>query len=298
VNVGASRAVLGQKRHLVVLLATASWLVARTATAQHQSLPPTLIALESPEGQRLFEEADARADYWNLSEQYVTQRSGNFCGVASGAMVLNALQVVAPTDEQVGAPYFTEDNFFNGCARHVLSPKLMPGMTIDQLVDLLQCHPAVAHAVHAADTTLADFRALAAKNLATPNDYLVVNYDRAGVGQETMGHISPLGAYDAKADKFLLLDVARYKYPPVWVDAAALFGAMRTNDFVSGKTRGFVVVSPAPSPPGPAGAHTAHSPLRIAVGLLIGAFFLGVAVGAAVQTLRLRRRFAQAGRVS
>jgi hypothetical protein len=273
-------------------------LVTRGTRAQHQPVAAPLVALESAEGQRLFEEADARADFWSLSEQYVTQQSGNFCGVASGAMVLNALQVSAPTDKQTGSPYFTQDDFFNACARGVLSPTLMPGMTIDQLVDLLQCHPAKAQAIHAADTTLADFRALAAKNLATPGDYIVVNYDRAGVGQEKMGHISPLGAYSAKADRFLVLDVARYKYPPVWVDAAALFGAMRTDDFVSGKTRGFVVVSAAPSPPGPKGARTARSPLRIAAGLLVLAFLLGFALGAVVQTRRLRRRFAREGRAS
>jgi hypothetical protein len=283
-------------RALAVGVTLAISLAPVDAAAQHVPLPAALVALDSPEGQRLFEEADARADYWSLSEQYITQRSGNFCGVASGVMVLNALQVSAPVDDPTGAPYYTQDNFFSDCARHVLSPTMMPGMTIDQLVDLLQCHPASAHAVHAGDTTLADFRTIAAKNLATPGDYIVVNYDRAGVGQETMGHISPLGAYDAKADRFLLLDVARYKYPPVWVDAAALFGAMHTDDFVSGKTRGFVVVSAAASPPGPAGARTARNPLHIAVALLAGAFLLGVALGAAVQTRRLKRRFASLSR--
>jgi hypothetical protein len=95
------------------------------------------------------------------------------------------------------------------------------------------------------------------------------------------------------ADKFLLLDVARYKYPPVWVDAAALFAAMRTDDFVSGKTRGFVVVSAAASPPGPKGARPARNPIHIAMGIVIVAFLLGLAVGAAVQTRRLKRRFAR-----
>jgi hypothetical protein len=208
-------------------------------------------------------------------------------------MVLNALQVSAPVDDQSGAPFFTQDDFWSACARGVLSPTLMPGMTIDQLADLLQCHPARARAVHAGDTTLEGFRVAAAKNLATPGDYIIVNYDRAGVGQEKMGHISPLGAYDAKADKLLLLDVARYKYPPVWVDAAALFGAMSTDDFVSGKTRGFVEVSAAPSAPGPVGARTARNPLHIAIGVLALAFALGAALGAFVQTRRLERRFAR-----
>lgn len=266
----------------------------RSAMAQHQPLPSTLVALESPEGQRLFAEAEARADFWPLSEQYVTQRSGNFCGVASAVMVLNALQVPAPIDGELGAPFFTQENFWNERATKVLSPKLMPGMTIDQLADLVQCHPANAKTVHAEDSTLDDFRALVAKNLATPDDFIIVNYDRAGVGQESMGHISPLGAFDAKADKILLLDVARYKYPPVWADTAALFAAMRTKDPVSGRTRGWVVVSAAASAPGPTGARVARSPLRWASAIAAGVFLLGVAVGALLQWLRLRRRLRSA----
>ena len=47
-----------------------------------------------------------------------------------------------------------------------------------------------------------------------------MNYLRKAIGQERGGHISPLAAYDAKSDRFLILDVARYKYPPVWVKAS------------------------------------------------------------------------------
>jgi len=55
-----------------------------------------------------------------------------------------------------------------------------------------------------------------------------VNYLRRSVGQERGGHISPLAAYDAEADRFLILDTARYKYSPVWVTAADLFAAVNT----------------------------------------------------------------------
>ena len=44
------------------------------------------------------------------------------------------------------------------------------------------------------------------------------------------GHISPLAAYDADTDRFLILDVSRFKYPPVWVGTAELFTAMNTTD--------------------------------------------------------------------
>lgn len=44
------------------------------------------------------------------------------------------------------------------------------------------------------------------------------------------GHFSPLGAYHAPTDSFLIVDVAKYKYPPVWVGADTLFTAMATVD--------------------------------------------------------------------
>ena len=67
---------------------------------------------------------------------------------------------------------------------------------------------------------------------------------RKALGEERGGHISPLGAYDEKADRFLILDVARYKYPPVWVKTSDLFDAMNTTDAGNdNKTRGYVLVS-------------------------------------------------------
>ena len=75
---------------------------------------------------------------------------------------------------------------------------------------------------------------------------MIVNYLRKAIGQERGGHISPLAAYDAKSDRFLILDVARYKYPPVWVTASDLFAAMNTTDPANNnKTRGYVLVTKA-----------------------------------------------------
>ena len=44
------------------------------------------------------------------------------------------------------------------------------------------------------------------------------------------------------------MDVARYKYPPFWVDADLLWQAMATPDSVSARHRGYVVVE-VPLPP-------------------------------------------------
>jgi Phytochelatin synthase len=52
-----------------------------------------------------------------------------------------------------------------------------------------------------------------------------------------------LAAYDADTDRFLILDVSRYKSPPVWVETSAIFAAMNTTDSdAADKTRGYVIV--------------------------------------------------------
>ena len=131
-------------------------------------------------------------------------------------------------------PYhtFTQDNFFNARTEAVLPSDVLrkQGMTLDQIGGLIALHPVNVAVRHAADSGLDGFRAEARDYLSKPDHYVIVNYLRKAIGQERGGHISPLAAYDAETDRFLILDVARYKYPPVWVMATDLFNAMNTTD--------------------------------------------------------------------
>ena len=105
-------------------------------------------------------------------------------------------------------------------------------------------HPLTIEVHHAADGGLNSFRAAAREYLSAKDHFVIVNYLRRAIGQQSGGHISPLAAYDAKADRFLILDVARYKYPPVWVKASDLFEAMHTTDSANdNKTRGYVLIA-------------------------------------------------------
>ena len=69
--------------------------------------------------------------------------------------------------------------------------------------------------------------------------HLVVSYDRGVLGQTGAGHFSPVGGYHAGRDLVLILDVARFKYPPHWVPLETLFQAMLSRDPVTGRSRGF-----------------------------------------------------------
>jgi hypothetical protein len=97
----------------------------------------------------------------------------------------------------------------------------------------------------ASDTGVEAFRTAARAAIADPDAILIVNFGRAELGQPGIaggGHISPVAAYNEKADRFLILDVARYKFLPSWVTADRLYAAMNTPDSSSGKTRGYVIV--------------------------------------------------------
>ncbi len=67
---------------------------------------------------------------------------------------------------------------------------------------------------------------------------LVVSYYRKTLGQSGWGHFSPIGAFDSLTNKVLIMDVARFKYPPHWVDVKLLWEAMRPQDHVTKKSRG------------------------------------------------------------
>ncbi len=119
------------------------------------------------------------------------------------------------------------------------------GMTLTELGRILGSYAVAVSVTHADDDGLEAFRKAASRQLAAPGGYVIVNYLRRAIGQETGGHISPLAAYDDKSDRFLILDVSRYKYPPVWAAASDLYGAMNTVDKDNeGRRRGYVLVGP------------------------------------------------------
>jgi hypothetical protein len=229
------------------LLAVVVVVPAGPIVAETLPLPATLIALSSEEGQELLFAADARADFAPLVEEFVTQVHPAFCGPASISMVLNALDLPRPASEAtLGLGLFDQDNIFTASTEAV-KPRteiLRGGMTLDELGQVLSTYDLEVTVRHAEDASLDAFRETVVAALDDRDSFVLVNYLRSAIGQETGGHISPLAAYDTETDRFLVLDVSRYKYPPIWVEAAALFDAMDTPDADNGgRTRGYVTVA-------------------------------------------------------
>lgn len=196
-------------------------------------LPDSLIGMDDPRGRSLLQAADARADHARLGPHFRPQRLRSYCGVASSVMVLRAL----------GRPV-TQDQFFDDAASAVRSRLAVSlgGMSLDQLGALLRAHGLTAEIRYADAVDIAELRAAVLSNLADPDDFLLVNYQRAALGQDRVGHISPLGAYHHDSDRVLILDTASYHYPHTWVPLTDLYQAMATTDPASGRSRGWVVV--------------------------------------------------------
>ena len=219
------------------------------ANADTLPLPSNLTGFSTRDGEVYFAESGAREAYFPLADNFVTQKTQTYCGVASMVMVLNALGVPAPASPEY-APYrtFTQDNLLTGRTDAILPRETiaLQGMTLDQLGGILATQPVHAEVHHASDSSVDEFRKVASAYLGEPGHFVIVNFFRKALGEEVGGHFSPLAAYDSKADRFLVLDVARYKYPPVWVKTADMFAAMNTPDAVNdNKSRGFVLVTAA-----------------------------------------------------
>ncbi len=199
-----------------------------------QALPAALIAFETPEGQALLADAEVRADVDALLPQLQSQEKMSWCGVASSATVLSALD----------GRRVAQDDVFTDRASDVRSfwRVTFGGMPLDALGGILAAHDKRVAVVHAGDSKVEAFRAMLLVNLAEPTDFVIVNYARNPLGQGDSGHFSPLGAYDEDTDRVLILDTAAYRWPPTWVGVEALFGAMNTLDSDGGRTRGWVEV--------------------------------------------------------
>ena len=217
-----------------------------TGKTQSQTLQlnDNLINFNSAQGEQFLIESQSRQDYLPLSIQFVTQINRAYCGVASMVMVLNSLDIPAPEAPEFGTNRFTQENFFNSQTEEIRTAGTISrrGMTLEQLAALLEVYDVQSEAYHGGNLTLGEFRSLIVENLREKNNFVLVNYLRNAIGQERGGHISPIAAYHEQSDRFLILDVSRYKYPPVWVKAEELWQATTTMDSDSGKTRGLVLV--------------------------------------------------------
>ncbi len=231
-----------------------------------------LVAFDSDEGLTRLARARHRAAFARLANQFEAQLNGAFCGPTTAAIVLNAVRSPSPdlprdhgrlkpddlrhlpdgADPIV--PRYTQDNVIEKGVKtraQVLGEPLEIGgatrrdfgYQLRQRDEMLRGNGLETRMV-VVDAALPEtaIRTELTQALAQPGRYAVINYRREAVGQKGGGHISPLGAFDAQSDSFLVLDVNPAAAGWVWMPTATLVRGMRSFDTV--ENRGYILVGP------------------------------------------------------
>jgi len=132
-----------------------------------------------------------------------------------------------------------------------------PGTTLEEFVYLAECNGATATLVRP-HNSIGQFdkfvqsleRVCTGGRQASdqgssdevPKELMAISYSREAVGQFGGGHFSPVAALDRETNSVLMLDTARYMYPPYWIPIELIFQAMLPIDLVTDKSRGYIVL--------------------------------------------------------
>lgn len=230
----------------------------------------SLVPFSSDEGLVRLSRSTAKVDFAALANQFEAQSNAVFCGPTSAAIVLNALfdknarlprdrSRLGPEDARylpdkfdLTVPRFTQEGVISKGkktrAQVLGEPITLAGKPVNdfgyqlrQLDEMLRANGVITQLSVVDDNkSEQEIRADLVNNLKRRGDYVIVAYKRGEVGQQGGGHISPLSAYDAVSDSFLVLDVNPTNANWVWMPAASLIKGMRTFDTL--ENRGYILI--------------------------------------------------------
>jgi hypothetical protein len=194
-------------------------------------------------------------DYWALSPYYLPQQNEKSCSVASVAMVVNAARrnMKLTSDDQLAS----HDDLLKKVndqkwSKAVDMSQSGGGVTLDELKtdveESLKAYGLKNYSVTAFHMDNSkEAKAALHKNLLqnekSANDFMIINFIQgAYTGDADIGHISPIGGYDQKRNRVLVMDVDRQWYEPYWVSESVLADGMSTIDKASGHSRGYLYI--------------------------------------------------------
>uniref|UniRef100_A0A5B7AP13 glutathione gamma-glutamylcysteinyltransferase n=1 Tax=Davidia involucrata TaxID=16924 RepID=A0A5B7AP13_DAVIN len=204
---------------------------------------PPAVDFASSEGKQLFLEAiqsGTLEGFFKLISYFQTQSEPAYCGLASLAMVLNAL-AVDPGRKWKGPWRWFDESMLDCC--EPLEKVKAKGISFGKVVCLAHCAGAKVEAFRTNQSSIDDFRKSIMACSTSDDCHVISSYHRGTLKQTGDGHFSPIGGYHAGKDMVLILDVARFKYPPHWVPLRLLWEAMDTVDGATELHRGFMRIS-------------------------------------------------------
>ena len=223
---------------------------------------PPCIDFSSEYGMEIFTNALIQGNmrnYFQISPQFRTQDEPAYCGITTLCMSLNALMVDPGKSWKNSVWRWYEESRLDCCVSLDLVKK--QGITLDEFACLSKCNGCniVKKRVSSSSSSSSDdddansnnnnkpssleeFRNYVKEISKVKNKVLVISYNRKTLGQTGSGHFSPISGYEEEQDLVLILDVARFKYPPHWVKLDLVHEAMCGIDSSTGKSRGYVIL--------------------------------------------------------
>jgi Phytochelatin synthase len=199
-------------------------------------------------------------DYWKLSAFYVPQFTSSACSVASVAMAVNFARGLPAEAE---TPVVTQTALLEAVGDEAWADKGAEGgdgVTFAEFVAVLKAslrsygieryEVEVIRPGDASVSSLAELRRALTANEASADDIILMYFNQGVLTGDWDGpHISPIGAYDERAQQALIMDVDREWYIPYWSPDAKLLDAMlrpapAEHGPLAGETGGLVWIKP------------------------------------------------------
>ena len=218
-----------------------------------------------------FEKAKYKKDFYHLAHNYQPQKTPVYCGIASSAIILNALyledgeilnsknKLIKPKKhggDIVDFKFYTQKDVFNKKTDLIkekaviefkkVDPKTgkySPGLTLMELSNLLKSHNLNVSFFYAKNDPkkgIKSFKKHLKSTLNKKDKYILANFYSKTIGRKGGGHISPIVAYNEDSNEILILDVASHKHPWYWVKLDMFYISMQQKD--GDKPRGYLIV--------------------------------------------------------
>lgn len=196
--------------------------------------------------------------YWQISPYYLPQLTDSSCSLATATMIVNA----ARSNKELSAnqPLATQPellqrvnniDWINGVKEggH--------GVTLNQL-SVFMGKALEAYGVHNFTIEVVHLKNDSKKNEAmlhqalmenekTGKAFMIANFNQKFfTGAMSVGHFSPVGAYDPKTKRVLIMDPDRQFYEPYWVPEKLFLESMASVDSEAHLHRGYLLVKLKP----------------------------------------------------
>ena len=200
---------------------------------------------------------NAGVDFYRLISFYVPQVNAYACSAAAVSAVINAAKAVEPktSEDMVISQQMLLDKVK---AEHWAERLSKPGFDGKHGTDLgtfgsvvratfaeygfKKVETRVLH-VNGDAKSIAEVEKILIANEKSGDDYVMANFNQQVYTDDAdAGHIAPVGAYDAKRKRVLILDPDREYFEPYWVSLENFVKGMATIDKGASKPRGLVYV--------------------------------------------------------